>query len=188
VHKDYAEGLPKLVVSKLEAARRQLNTAIHLWFFNGDVISIHTLAYAAYEVIHVVSKKRKRPRTLLFDDRANEGEESKAWALFLKKSANFFKHAKEDTEATIEFTPALNELFLLYSLIGLQTAGELLNGEEKAFMYWLCFNKPALLTELGRQRFIDSIPIEELENIRSLPKPLFLQKIIEGHYTVDESL
>jgi hypothetical protein len=40
----------KIVVTKLDAARRQLRTAIHLWFNDGDPVSIHALAFAAYEL------------------------------------------------------------------------------------------------------------------------------------------
>jgi hypothetical protein len=43
----------KITISKFDAARRQLNTAITLWFADGDPVAIHTLAYAAYEIIHV---------------------------------------------------------------------------------------------------------------------------------------
>jgi hypothetical protein len=57
-----------LRIGKLDAARRQLETAIILWFTDGDPVAIHTLAFAAYEIIHVVSKKRDpNRRDLLFD-------------------------------------------------------------------------------------------------------------------------
>jgi hypothetical protein len=57
-----------IIITKLDAARRHLATAIRLWFQNEDVVSIHTLAFAAYEVIHVISKKRNQyRRDLLFD-------------------------------------------------------------------------------------------------------------------------
>jgi len=36
--------MAKVQVSKIEAARRQLTTAINLYFKNGDAVSIHTLA------------------------------------------------------------------------------------------------------------------------------------------------
>src|SRR5260221_11225206 len=50
--------VPKpILITKLEAARRQLATAIELWFLDGDPISIHTLAFAAHEVVHVIFRK-----------------------------------------------------------------------------------------------------------------------------------
>jgi hypothetical protein len=60
-------GSEVLHLSKLDVARSQLQTAIHLWFHDGDPVSIHTLAYAAYEIIHFVSKKHNRTKQLIFD-------------------------------------------------------------------------------------------------------------------------
>jgi hypothetical protein len=51
-----------LTIGKLDAARRQLSTAITLWFGSDDPVSIHTLAHAAYEIIHTVSRKRNPDR------------------------------------------------------------------------------------------------------------------------------
>ena len=36
----------ELLITKLEAACRQLNTAVRLYFFEADPISVHTLAAA----------------------------------------------------------------------------------------------------------------------------------------------
>lgn len=43
--------LPPERITKLDAARRHLATAIMLWFTGGDTVSIYTLSHAAYEVI-----------------------------------------------------------------------------------------------------------------------------------------
>ena len=53
---------PKITLSKLDAATRQLSTAIELWFDERDAVSVHTLAFAAYEIIHVLSKKKNPNR------------------------------------------------------------------------------------------------------------------------------
>jgi hypothetical protein len=45
----------KIVVTKLDAARRQLKTAIKLWFEDGDPVAIHTLIVAAYEIIDILA-------------------------------------------------------------------------------------------------------------------------------------
>jgi hypothetical protein len=47
-----------LPVSKFDAARRQLETAIRLYFFQGDPISIHTLASAAAQILQDLSGHR----------------------------------------------------------------------------------------------------------------------------------
>jgi hypothetical protein len=43
---------PTLKVSKTDVAKRQIETAIRLWFFSGDPVSIHTLAAAAHQILH----------------------------------------------------------------------------------------------------------------------------------------
>jgi len=40
----------EIQISKLEAARRQLTTAVKLFFTGGDIVSIHTLAFASFNV------------------------------------------------------------------------------------------------------------------------------------------
>jgi|SRR5271166_6982401 len=84
-------------VGKLDAAQRQLQTAISLWFTGGDPVSIHSLAFAAYEVIHTISK-RLNPyrRDLLFDSLLIKDEYRSEFNITLKKHASFFKHANRD--------------------------------------------------------------------------------------------
>jgi hypothetical protein len=41
-----------LAVTKQSAARSQLETAIRLWFYEGDPVAIHTLAVAAHDCLH----------------------------------------------------------------------------------------------------------------------------------------
>src|SRR3954447_21828987 len=94
----------KLKLTKVEAARRQLRTAIELWFAEGDPVSIHTLAFAAYEIFHFISKKRNPSRRdLVFDSRIVKDKYRKQWNDIIKREANFFKHADRDADGTIDF-------------------------------------------------------------------------------------
>jgi hypothetical protein len=65
-----------ITVSKLDAAHRQLRTAIRLWFMDGDPIAIHTLACAAHDIIHTLFK-RKGLKGLIFDSEIIKEEERK---------------------------------------------------------------------------------------------------------------
>jgi hypothetical protein len=58
------DNRPTLKVSKTDAAKRQLETAIRLWFFSADPVSIHTLAAAAHQILHDLGKKRGVPTAL----------------------------------------------------------------------------------------------------------------------------
>jgi hypothetical protein len=49
----------RIIFNKLEVARRQLETAIQMYFNCGDPVSTHTLATAALEVLIGLNKARK---------------------------------------------------------------------------------------------------------------------------------
>jgi hypothetical protein len=167
-----------IIISKLDAARRQLRTAITLWFAEGDPVSIHTLVHAAYEIIEIVSKQRNPGRRdLLFDSLLVKDEYRKEWRDFIRRPGNFFKHASKDGNDVIEFRPVSSELFILFAIFGVKLCGERINDEEDAYMHWLCFHKPHLLTEDGRKRFVDGVPVDHLQELRSVPKKEFLEVI-----------
>ena len=51
----------KLPVTKLDAARRQLETGITLWFHEMGPVSIHTLTGAAYKLLYDINTKAVGP-------------------------------------------------------------------------------------------------------------------------------
>src|ERR1700730_9274983 len=106
---------PTMIVTKLGAARQHLATAIRLWFQNGDAVSIHTLAFAAYEVIHFISINRdKYRRDLPFDSDLIKDEHRAEFNKIIRSQANFFKHADRDPDGSIEFDRYVSEVFLLF--------------------------------------------------------------------------
>src|SRR5579872_5321845 len=114
----------RMVVTKIDAAQRQLITAITLWFNSGDEVSVHALAFAAYEVMHVLSKRRdKYRRDLLFDSVLIKDEYRSEFNKGLKKVASFFKHANHEDETEIEFDPELSEMFIMYAIAGRELCG-----------------------------------------------------------------
>jgi hypothetical protein len=164
-----------LKLGKVEAAQRQLRTAITLWFTGGDPVSIHALAFSAYEVLHAVSKKRNKYRPdLLFDTDYIKDEYRSDWNIHLKKEAYFFKHADRDPDAEIEFNPEVSWGFLVYATLARELCGQSPSSEESAFFWWLRLHKPNFLTEQGRKALANDIPIEVLNHVRSIPKDQFL--------------
>lgn len=164
-------------VGKLDAARRQLETAIELWFHDSDPVPVHTLAYSAYEIIHVISKKRSpNRRDLLFDTLVIKDEYRAEHVKEIKRSANFFKHADRDGEAVLEFHPALTELFFIFSILGIEFCGERNSDTEAAFIWWLSLHEPAILTDAGKKMFGETIPVEITDDLRRLPKRQFFEE------------
>jgi hypothetical protein len=170
----------QITLTKLEAARRQLCTAIELWFADRDPVSVHTLAAAAYEIIHALSKKRNPGRRdLLFDSIIIKDEYRKDWVAHLKKEQNFFKHADRDPDSIIEFSPKFTEFFIMFSILGLSQIGETLDTLESAFMFWLQFHRPKLLKPDVRDRLAAGIPVEDMDEVKRLSKPQFLAEFLK---------
>ncbi len=164
--------IEKIRVSKLDAARRQLDCAIELWFADQDAVSIHTLAAAAYQIIHDINKK-KGNQVLLFDSIVIKDEYRSEFVALVKKNMNFFKHADKDAEGITEFIPMGSTLFMLFSTIGLQQLGESLNDVEDNFLLWLALHYPNWIREDYRKTLEQIVPVQDLKEIRGLGKQEF---------------
>ncbi len=96
-----------MVISKIEAAQRQLDTAIELYLHEYDLLSVHTLAWAAFSIL------------ISYDKATNAGG---VWAKHIRdnpsdgtrKLANFLKHADRDPLAQLgDLTDEYTHLLLL---------------------------------------------------------------------------
>ena len=114
-------SLEIVTVKKLEAAKRQLHTAITLWFADGDFVAVHTLACAAHQIVHDIKEKNKGAE-LLLDSCVIRDEFRKEYLAEMRKAMRFFKHADRDPDpnGTVEFSPAITDLFILFTIIGLE--------------------------------------------------------------------
>jgi hypothetical protein len=170
-------------VSKISGAHRQLKTAITLWGRDDDPVAVHTLAVAAYEVFHFVSKKRDpNRRDLLFDTDWIKDEYRRDWVALIKKSANFFKHADRDPDAILDFDPGMNEWYILYATAARQLCGEAQSQEESDFMWWFTLNRPQFLTDEGRKMLADRWPSDVIEYGRGLTKKQFFEAVRNARY------
>jgi hypothetical protein len=155
----------------MDALRRQLLAAVRMWFSDDDPIAIHTLIYAAHEILHTQFRRRGF-KGLLFDSPSIGPEYKEAWSKKLRNSANFFKHARADPDGSIDFDIVSNEMFLLFSIYGLAQIGEALVMEEQAFLRWIFVNRPKILKEGA----YDGLLTESIEQLRGLPRSQFLQQ------------
>ena len=102
----------KIQISKLDAARAQLETAIQLYFTNENEVAVHTLATAAHQVFHDVSKKRGGPPSIRGFQFVRPGFE-KEWRQTVTAEQNFFKHADRDPDEVLEFMPRKTLAFMI---------------------------------------------------------------------------
>jgi hypothetical protein len=127
-------------VSKLDAVRRQLETAVRLYFSEADPVSIHTLVSASYQILSDVNRVRggvpmikEQIPTWVRSDVTNVAKRK------LNEATNFFKHANRDHDEVLEFSQSPTEL-LLYDAVRKyrELTGELLPilGVYEAW-YWI---------------------------------------------------
>jgi hypothetical protein len=104
-----------LTISKLDAAKRQLEAAIRLYFSNGDPVPIHTLTAAAYNVTRDIGTRRGARPMLVKGrvlDRIKPEFRDKAGAK-LNEAENFFKHGGPNPDGNLHFDPAISEVMIL---------------------------------------------------------------------------
>lgn len=169
-----------ITINKIEIAHRLLKTAIELWFADSDTIPIHMLSAAAYQIVHDLNSHNKGPE-LLFDTTFIKDEYRAEFTSVFKKASNFMKHAersKGNKFKSIEFTPELNEKFILFSIFGLKYLKENLIAEEMAFERWQMFQNPNLLPDAGKELFDHTFTAECIEKIHGIKKSEFLQTFI----------
>jgi len=139
-----AHELKKLPITKLDAARRQLETAITLWFHDADPVSVHTLVMAAHEILRALNKKRGG-QPMLGDPSpyVRPGFEKRVADMFVR-SSNFFKHGAKDPLATHYFAPESNQ----YMIFDACNTFMLLAHEKRPLMWtfilYLAFHEPRL--------------------------------------------
>jgi hypothetical protein len=87
-----------MAISKLEAAERQLNCAIKLYFAEEDLLAVHTLSRAAFRILHDLYPNRR-------DDNFEKDLEAEitwlGWRKF-NRATNFLKHADDDPEDILD--------------------------------------------------------------------------------------
>jgi hypothetical protein len=89
-------------ISKTDAARRQLDTAIDLWFEDVDELSTFTLAFASLKVLFDVYADRGSDG---FDRSLDQLIGKTGWKS-ISGTANFLKHADRDPDAVLsQFHP-----------------------------------------------------------------------------------
>ena len=162
-------GSAKIEVTKLDAGKRQLRSAIRLWFYDGDPVSIHTLLSAAHEIIHRLYRN-KGLENLVFDTDIIKDEYRGEWAKLLKQAPNFFKHANQDSDATLSFNPSVNDLLPMFLIQALCDMGEELDLPERAFVYWTRIHQPELFKSGVRVP-----PDEALKQLRGVDKKEFFK-------------
>jgi hypothetical protein len=179
-HGAFVDRNRKISITKVAAARNQLDTAITLWFGDADAISIHTLAAAAHQIIHDLHKNKCPGKELFFNIGIIADHDRKLWVNALKEPANFAKHSNDDPDKVLEFLPFTTVGFILFSLAGMKAIGELFSDLDRTFYAYLHLHDPTLFDADTQQHLANSLPVEAANRLRSLSKGEFLQHYMKS--------
>ena len=95
-----------IVIDKIAAARREIDTAIWLWFKEGDIVSIYQLADSALGILDGLYHARGLPRPRPFDYNPiaeSFGISQREARDAAKSTGAFGKHGREDPEDVHEY-------------------------------------------------------------------------------------
>lgn len=114
---DGSKAMTSQKVTRFEAARRQIDQAIRLFFQRGDAVSIHTLSAAALQILRDIAKKRNVPYMGQQILGLIRPERQKEFWNKLREAEGFFKHADQGAEdLEIAFAPVTSEFFLFEAI------------------------------------------------------------------------
>ena len=99
-------------ISKLDAAYRQLRTAVRMFLNNSDPVSIHTLGCAAQEVLESLCKAQGIMSIKLQMVDLVRPEMKDKFLKTIDEAKNSFKHAGRDAKAVTNFNPEFTEMVL----------------------------------------------------------------------------
>jgi hypothetical protein len=176
-------------VTQLQAASSQLDTAIELWVLDKDPISIHSLCFAAHQIVHDINRKKKG-RPLLMDSPLIPKERQQEFVNAVKHFPNYFKHAdnrgkkKNALDAQkVVFDPYLNELFFIFTIGGLIQLGEKITNQQHIFYTWAHVHRPHLFTEAWNQYIQEPTGAKAMLGLKAIDKQEFFKlsdQVIRG--------
>lgn len=133
-----------MLVSKTEAAKRQLDTAIRLMFGGDDPLAVHTLAGAVASLLDDILKKKEGVETWHKHVSDVTGLDPVQVGRVLRSAQNFLKHADRDHDAMLDFDPSFADEILILATLNI---GELeaLSREMQVFQAWYLARRANLL-------------------------------------------
>lgn len=135
-------------ISKLDAAKRQLDTAINLYFKNADPVSIHTLTAAAHQILMDIANL-ERVKSFMKDAAlkiVRKGSK-KEYLSIVTKAENFFKHAEKDPRALLKFNPEQTEYLLLDAVEMYMQLTKEFPEDMSIFRVWFLLKHPSIVSD-----------------------------------------
>jgi hypothetical protein len=132
-----------ILVDKVEVARRQIKTAVRLFFENCEPVALHTLVAPAHQILVSIGEK-KGIHGALKNAKALQGADANKYLAHINFAFNFMKHADRDESAKINIVPLsrLTSDFLMDAILLLQLVSGDISIEAKVFWTWFVSTYP----------------------------------------------
>ena len=162
------------MISKVDAAKQQLDTAIKLLFENVDPVSAYALAAASREITDDLFDKNRDE--ILGRECARLGDIKQVrWSFreeyeirikpeylaearqIMRERQNFLKHADRDPEGTIDLSTELFAMHIFTSIMNFQLVTASWTRAMALFTCWITAKYPNLLKEDAEGQFIEQI-------------------------------
>jgi hypothetical protein len=133
-------------ITKLDAAQRQLETAVSLFASGGDPVAIHGLALAAHEVLRGLNHAGGGS-PMLSEAAALVGLDPSQAEIVVtraRRARNFIKHADKDPTSSFDFDPEDVECFLYEACAKHHDLAARWSRPIKTYVCWFIAQRPNL--------------------------------------------
>ena len=133
-------------LTKIEAARRQIEAAIRVLFADDDPIAAHTLAAAGSQIVRDLCEAANVAGFQEFKDWIKPEYLKDYWRKY-NESASFLKHAERDGSAVYDFKPEETEYLLLFAVKWYHDLGNAMTPTMVVFLTWFGACHPDIIAK-----------------------------------------
>lgn len=171
-------------LTKLNAAKRQINAAIRMFFAEEDPIAIHAVVAGGLQIISDLATKKgvsvgiESLLDSIIEERRGEFRQ------LMRRPQNFLKHAdrKDDETAILEFNVESVEIFLVLSAQAFQDFTGRHTPETRIFYNWFLIHNPSVISKVDPLVKQAHYMVENGRALNKQPKSFFLGALNDLRY------
>ena len=167
----------KISISKLDAAKRQLESSLRIFFNDGDPVSIHTLVNASDEILSKLCSKHG-VKSIIDEgiEKFVRVEKRKELREKLTEAKNFFKHSGFNENKSVEFNHEVNPILLWDSCRLYQILTSEFTPIMTIFNIWFSLKNKDLILDEKKKEILESLNYTEYLDIEN--KKHFLETML----------
>jgi hypothetical protein len=150
-----------LTVNKRSVARSQLETAIQIWFLEGDPVSIHTLAVAAHDCFNALHKHTTSKPSYMEEWLASK---PKSFQKQARMAQNFLKHGYNELKGTLRLTTIQAEMLMMDAVTCYERIGEKPTPLMRLYAQRFLYEHPYLITKDALPVYVKNAENHQLTN------------------------